>query len=262
MTLTLNRTLTQVRDSAVAHLGTLGIPNAWWPSLYDRPWDENNDCIKFVLYTMGVCTREQQDNHFTSIAGFLAWSGWNTVSPDEIRPGDIALWNFDGGATFEHAELTYAVPVAKITTVSANTTPYPGAPFTEKTRGVYKKTRTVTSELRAGIRPPYVSPATTSAARKRARVTGTWLNKHLPAGCQPSAVGDIGKQAGDGITDPAPIYWGNVQTWGSQHDQHGNPVPRGRAVYGPTFDIDRIPGNRSRAVESIIHGLATKKLGR
>jgi hypothetical protein len=244
--MTLKYTLTQTRDRAVAALGTLGVPNDWWPSDYGRSWDENNDCIKAVLFWMGECTRSQQDTHFISIAGFRGWAGWNEYDSADIRPGDIALWNWSGGDIPEHAELVYSIDHVsqKITTISANTSPAPGVDMTAKNRGVYKKTRNITPSLLAGIRPPY-KPATatiTSASRARARLIGTYLNQHLPAGCSPSAVGDIGAKPGDGITDPAPIYWRNVQTWG-----------RANGEYGTTFKIDGIPGARSRAVEAILY---------
>ena len=250
--MTLKYTLEQVRDREVAALGTLGVPNAWWPSTYDRPWDWNNDCIKFQLFSMGVATRRQQDNHFISIAGFRGWAGWKEVTVADLRPGDIAAEVWEGGDEPDHVEFVYSIDHAggKITTLSANTSPTPGVPMTEKNRGVYKKTRNLSTHFLFGIRPPYLDATATVTPSRRAqvRLTATWLNKTLPDTYQGqtihrSAAGDIGKTAGDGL--PGPLYWLEVQTWGRLNDE-----------YGPRFQVDGIPGARTRQVEAVIYGKA------
>jgi hypothetical protein len=147
-------------------IGTLGIPNDWWPTTGD--WDEKNDCIKFVLTMLGVCSRKQQDTHFISIAGFRGLGGLERIAPPTSGPATSRSGTGPAADTIEHAELVYSIDHAsqKITTISANTSPAPGVAMTAKNRGVYKKTRDITPSLLAGIRPPY-KPATatiTSAA--------------------------------------------------------------------------------------------------
>lgn len=263
--MTLPYTLAQARTRAENALGTKGIPNDWWPDA-SLPWDEENDCLKGVLYWLGFATRKQQDLAHTSISNFRAHYGWEEVTGGDIRAGDVALFNFDGGRSYEHAGLIYSIdhPSGMVTTIEANTSPAPGVPITAKNRGVYRKTRPIRDGLVAAFRPAYKSGAavTTSSAKIRARRIGTWLNRpaHLPAGCHVSAVGDYvaaGRQIiGDGVTDPAPIYWRNVQTWGSQHDADGKPVARNHAIYGPTFLLDGIPAARSRYVETVLDRLS------
>lgn len=261
--MTLPYTLAQARTRAEDALGTKGVPNPWWPDA-SLDWDEENDCLKAILYWLGFASRKQQDLAHTSISNFKAHYGWDEVTGTDIRAGDVALWNFDGGSTYEHAELVYSIDHARgvITTISANTSPAPGVEITKANRGVYKKTREITASLRAAFRPPYKSGAavTTSSAKTRARRIGTWLNHHLPHGCRPSWVGDHVEGghtvAGDGITDPAPIYWLNVQTWGSEHDATGKTVARNHSIYGPTFEKDGVPGPRTRYVETVLDKLS------
>jgi len=236
--LTLPYTLTQTRDRAVAAIGTLGVPNAWWP-LSDP---DTNDCIAAVLYWMGERSRKQLDNHFISIAGFRAWAGWNEVAASDIRPGDIALENWADPHTREvqHAELVYSVVGTQITTISANTSPAPGVDMTVKNRGVAKKTRTTGPWLIAAIRPPYknTAAATTSTQRAEARLVAAYVNRWRDIDKLPRTATQE-----DGI--PGPIYWTLVQTWGRAHGE-----------YGPTYVIDGIPGPRTYAVEKIIYAKA------
>jgi hypothetical protein len=243
MTSTLKHTLDQVRDLQVSYIDThrvIGKSSEWWP--FEFKLDANgdpttNDCLGFQLWTMGFRTRAQTDLKFTSIRAFRETFGWNTVSVADIRPGDMPLWNFNGGKSAEHVEFCYSIkPGSVITTTSANTGPEPGV---LKPLGVYKKARPISGSLLGAIRPTYRNPVavTTSASRARVRLIATYLNKHV-------AGPDTGA-AKDGV--PGPIYWYLVQTWGRAHGQ-----------YGPTFEIDGIPGPRSRAVEAKVYLLAKK----
>jgi hypothetical protein len=229
---TLKYTLDQVRERQVALIGTTGLPNAWWPL------PAGNDCLAFQLTQLGIRRRSDLVPHFISIAAFRAWSGWDEVARSDIRPGDIALENWSGGHDPEHAEFVYSIDHARgvVSTISANTGPHPGTP---NPRGVWRKTRPIGEWLLTGIRPPYRNPASTATTHDRAKVrlTAGYLNKVLPPGTPRTAAED------DGIRGP--VYWMAVQTWGRLHDQ-----------YGPNYQIDGIPGPRSRTVEAVVYAKA------
>ncbi len=250
----LKYTATQSRERAQSLLNVVGIPNQWWP------YDYGYDCIAFVLFCLGVRTRTQTELKYISITEFVSEAlkvpGWTRVTADEIRPGDIAIETWP--VTGLHSELVYARVGNSLTTDAADTGPAPGV---SSPRGSWHKTRTIDSWLLYGVRPPYKSGATavTPSQRTQARITCTWLNHHLPAGCIPSGVGDIGSNPGDGITDPAPIYWHNVQTWCSQHDANGHTVERENSLYPEGFIIDGIPGPQTYKGEKVIAALAKKQ---
>lgn len=244
MTLTLKYTLAQVRDRQIALVGTVGIPNKWWPLDYGA------DCLAFQLYSLGVRSRSQMELKYIKISEFLETTTWDRIDVADIRSGDLVFQNWDGNKDPDHVEMTYSiVPRKKITTTSANTGPAPGVP---DPRGAWKKTRDIGPWLEFGVRPPYRNGATTATAKQRseARLAGTWLNQQpelRAAGVPETGVGDR-KTAdgrtdpGDGITSPAPRYWLAVQTWGNLHGHYPS----------PPYEIDSIPGTQSRKVEAII----------
>lgn len=258
---TLSLTAEQVREAQLSHVGTVGRPNAWWA------WDAStSDCLGFQTFTMGLRkSRKDETLALISCASFLAHTSWEKVPVSGLRPGDLVFQNWDAdildksghyGTDPEHVGSLYApIKNGLVTTLEANTGPAPGV---TRPNGMYKKTRPLGNDgwLLFGVRPLFAHPAATatSATIKRARRIGTWLNRHLPHGCAPTACGDIDRKAGDGI--PGPQYWYDVQMWGRGHDANGKPTTTHPVYPHPQYDDDGIPGPRSKYVESILDRLS------
>lgn len=253
---TLPRTLDDVRSRLVAELGTIGIPNAHWPLT------TGEDCLGFLTWAAGIRERDDLTSALIRISAFRASAGWREVGPAEVRPGDWALWNWDGNPDPDHATFVYSADRAhdELTTVEANTGPRPGVP---DPRGVYRKTRPLSSpELWGALRPIYAQPVVTSSEVRQVRAAGTYLNRAMPGTLRDEVTGrllvlhrteagDIGSAKGDGKRGP--LYRLLVQAWGATHDEHGRKVAhRAQAVYGPTYKLDGIFGRRSDYVEAVL----------
>lgn len=242
----LTATLEQVRDRLVEQIGVRGLPTVWW-SLSDL---KTNDCLGFVLWGLGVRKRDDFWNPLVSIGAFRSVAGWHEVDAGEVRPGDLALWDWERDDDVDHIEFCYSIDrhAATITTISANTGPRVGDDIVAhpELRGVAKKTRPIDGRLRGGIRPPYRPPAATATAKDRTavRLEASWLNRHVAhtfdgRTVRRTAAGTIVGvlPTGDGIRGP--LFWILVQVWGRVH-----------GLYGNAFRIDGIPGPQSRRVEA------------
>lgn len=264
--MTLSVTSAQMRTRALSYVGTEFSerhPSPWWASTDP----ESSDCLAFLTWCAGLRTKaDDYTLKYISIHQLLLSESWTRIPASEVRAGDWLVENWSGGTAPEHIEFCYSVAGTSRVVIAANTGPEPGRPHP---RGVWKKTRPNADGkwLLFGLRPPYAPGATTatSGARARARRIATWLNDphRLPEGCVPSSVGDIWKnghtEPGDGITDPAPVYWTNVQTWGSLHDKNGKAVEdtSPHSIYRqPFFEKDGIPGHQSEYVEEILDHLS------
>jgi hypothetical protein len=255
----LELTLPQARARMMAELGVVGIPNAHWPL------STGNDCLAFVLYGLGVRRRDQGfapgENPLISISAFRASAGWHEVGPAEVRAGDLALWGWDGHEPADHIEFTYSRDLAagEITTVSANTGPRPGVDIEREhpeLRGIYRKTRAVSSSLLGGIRPPYAQPVPTSSDLANVRAAATYLNRVMPPTFHDEVTGRTltlhRSGAGDGSGNGkrgdgkrGPFYRLMVQCWGRQH-----------ALYGRSFRLDSVFGPQSERVEDHLFAVA------
>lgn len=249
--LILPRTLTQARDAATAQLGVKGIPNADWP------WTTGNDCLKFVLVSLGLVKREEMRNQFTSIGAFLAYTAWPRVKASEVRAGDIVLQQWDDVPDPDHVGLCYSRIGDKVRTIEANTSPKPGVPLTPANRGIYDKTRPAGSWLMGGIRPQYKSESAiaTKSSRDEVRLLLGWLHTQLPASVPRSKAGPhAGNGAGDGVMGPT--AWLEVQEWGDlpgvdlypspPYIKDGIPAGRSRFVYGEALKRAKAAARKSR----------------
>lgn len=245
--MTLRYTLDQVRDREVGMIGTIGPTDdrdtPWW-GLADPT---TNDCLGFQLERLGIRGKRNYAEHLVRISVFRKWTDWDEVPTHALRPGDLALENWDSAPDADHIEWIYSIDHAagKVTTISANTGPAPGV---KQPRGVWKKTRDIGPWLIGGVRPPYKPAASALSTKRRAdiRLVGSYLNeaKELrDAGVPQTGAGDIksGPRVvpGDGIDGP--LYWWGVQMWGRVHGK-----------YGTEYLIDKIPGPRTRQVEAMI----------
>jgi hypothetical protein len=232
----LPRTLDDVRRRLMAELGTVGIPNLHWPL------STGEDCLGFLTWASGIRQRDDLTTALISIRAFRASAGWHEVGPREVRPGDWALWDWDGDGEPDHATFGYSVDRLhnEITTVEANTSPRPGVPLTTANRGVYRKTRPLSSpELWGALRPAYLTLPTTTADQRAVRdeATGRTITLHR------TDAGDHGSVKGDGKRGP--LYRLLVQAWGRQH-----------GLYGKTYRLDGIFGPRSEVVEDHLAPIA------
>ena len=237
---TVKLTPTQVRDKEVAHLGTKGLPAAWWTL------PAGTDCIGFQMWVLGLRAANDYEPHWISISAFRAWAKWVEVPPVSIKAGDLVLeeWpdlDADGHekpmtGVPGHMEYCYSVDhdakPPRITTISANTGPKPGVPTP---RGTWKKTRDLDHHFLKGIRIPYADEKPSSSRKDEVRAVAKYLNAlHL---------GKESAAANDGIEGE--IYWWEVQTWG-----------RKNGAYPKSCIIDGIPGKYTRAVETVVYKLA------
>jgi hypothetical protein len=228
---TLKYTLDQVRERELAHVGTVGTPNDWWPL------DYGNGCLKFQMFCLGVASRHDMELRHISIGSFLDTrdkSVWQYVPAEDIRPGDLAFQNWVGDRDPDHVEMTYSKVGNKLTTTGANTGPAAGV---TDPRGAWKKTREIGSWLAFGVRPPYKPVASTVSTARRAqvRLNAAFVNKALGGADTPAAK--------DGI--PGPLYWTLVQTWGRAH-----------GLYPARYVIDGVPGPQTYKVEAAVHAKA------
>jgi hypothetical protein len=246
---TLPRTLTQARDAAVGQLGVKGIPNADWP------WPAGNDCLKFVLVSLGLVGRLEMHNEYTSIGAFLAFTPWPRVKASEVRAGDIVLQQWDDVPDPDHVGLCYSRIGTAVRTIEANTSPKVGMPLTAENRGIYDKTRTAGSWLMGGIRPAYKPEAAvaTKSSRDEVRLVLAWLNTQLPKHITRSAAGPAaGNGSGDGVMGP--VAWLEVQEWGDLVGLYDSPpylkdgIPAGRSkfVYGEALKRAKSAARKSR----------------
>lgn len=226
--MTLKYTLDQVRDNQLSYVGTVGVPNAWWPINY------GNGCMKFQLFTLGVASRKDMELRHISIGAFLDTTTWERIPAGQVRPGDLAFQNWEGNSAPDHVEMTYSRVGGVLTTTGANTGPAPGV---LDPRGAWKKARPVGSWLVFGIRPPYrdVAATVTPTRRAQVRLIAGYLNRSLG--------GRDTEAASDGI--PGPLYWTLVQTWGRAH-----------GLYPGKYVIDGVQGPQTRKVESAIYAKA------
>jgi hypothetical protein len=166
-----------------------------------------------------------------------------------MEAGDLACWNFSGtGGLPEHIGYVYSIDHAgkTVTTIEANTSPAPGIGITPQNRGVWKKTRPISSSLLFGIRPEYrpTADATSKQDKAAVRFMAAFLNDD-------HRLDDLPRTAAENDGIRGPVYWRRVQTWG-----------RYEHLYGPTYKIDGVPGPRSRAVESTVYVRARAALAR
>lgn len=230
----LKYTLDQVLDRELAYVGTVGIPNAWWPLTY------GNGCIKFQLFNLGVATRRDMELRHISINEFLDnrdKSAWQYVPAAEVRPGDLAFQNWVGDKDPDHVEMTYSRVGNTLTTIGANTGPAAGV---LSPRGAWKKSRPIESWLAFGVRPPYkpITAAATASRRTQVRLIATYLDAHTD--------GPDLAASHDGFEGPA--YWTRVQKLGRAH-----------GLYDTRYVIDGVPGTQTRKVEAKVLALAKKK---
>lgn len=250
---TLSRTLEQVRAIELGELGDLGLPNTAWP------FEEGEDCLAFQTWALGIREPRDRTTALIRISAFRAAVGWPEVGPEQVRAGDLPLWDWDGDGIPDHIEFAYSVdhPGGEITTLSANTGPKPGTP---QPRGIYRKTREIGPSLFGGIRPPYAKPATTSTELAEVRRAATYLNRVMPEVFHDPLTGKavrlIRTGAGDGSGNGrkgdgkrGPLYRLMVQAWGRQH-----------GIYGRGFLLDGIFGPQSDRVEDRL--FAASKLAR
>lgn len=247
----LPRTLADVRARIAAELGVVGIPNAHWPL------STGEDCLGMLTWAAGIRDRGDLTTALISIRAFRASSGWHEIrEASQIRPGDWALWDWDGDDVPDHATFVYSVDRAhdEITTDEANTSPRPGVELTEANRGTYRKTRDLSSKhLWGALRPTYRPVTTTTAEQRQVRAAAAYLNRTMPGTWRDTVTGRLLVLHRSGAADDGkrgPLYRLLVQVWGATHDATGRKVDsRSRAIYGPTYKPDGIFGRRSDYVE-------------
>lgn len=254
---TLSRTLEQVRAIELAELGFLGIPAPHWPL------KTGNDCLGFQTWALGIREPGDFTTALISIRAFRASVGWPEVGPEEIRAGDLPLWDWDGDREPDHIEFCYSIdhPQRAITTVSANTGPKPGVDIDvhPELRGVYRKTRSFSGSLYGAIRPPYAHPALTSSDLATVRRNATYLNRVMPATFHDphtgrtlqlhrSGAGDGSGNGKKGDGKRGPFYRLMVQVWGRLHPP----------LYPHPLLLDAIFGPHSERVEARLTAVAKR----
>lgn len=237
--MTLKYTLDEARQRETAHIGTKGVPAAWWGY-----GPETNDCLGYQLWILGLRSRNDYAPHYISISAFRTWAGWDEVAIKDVQAGDLVCEEWpDKDKPFTgipgHIEYVYSAAEDHITIISANTGPTLGHP---RPRGVWKKVRDRDEHLLFAIRPPYRDDSPSRGRKAEVRTVAGYVNRDnvLTTDGIPKTYAET-----DGIEGP--IYWRRVQQWGRDH-----------GLYGPTYIIDGIPGPRTRVVEAAIYAAAKK----
>lgn len=247
--MSLKSTLPEVRERELAHVGTVGRPNPWWPG-----GPTTSDCVGFQTVQLGLRTGHEslawldEHRHMISIAAFRAYYQFPEVPPEAIQPGDLVISNWTGGTVHvegkdvleaEHMEWAYSRDrtANSVVIIGANTGPKAGTPTPN---GCWRKPRPLDDHILFGIRPPYAEEKPSSGRKHEVRVVAAFVNEQVPPPLPRTT------SVKDGIEGPN--YWHLVQTWG-----------RIRGYYPASCLIDGIPGKWSRLVEAAAYKAATTK---
>lgn len=247
----LKYTLPQTRTRELAHVGTEGRPNAWWPGGM-----LTNDCVGYQTERLGLRTGHETlaqlslpaNRHLISIAAFRAHYQFHEVPAQQIKPGMLVISNWsgtkiDGHLEAEHMEWAYSVNRAagSLVIVGANTGKHNGNPIPN---GVWKKTRPLDEHILFGIDLPYPDPKPSASRRHVVQVVAAFVNKEVPPGLPRTTAAGPGPDTGlEGHN-----YRVLVQTWGRQVGYYPHP-----------FVIDGIFGDQSELVEKAAYKAATAK---
>lgn len=250
----LKYTLPQTRTRELAHVRTVGRPNAWWPGGM-----LTNDCVGYQTERLGLRTGHETlaqlslpaNRHFISIAAFRAHYQFPEVPPEQIKPGMLVISNWtgtkiNGHLEAEHMEWDYSMnwPGRSLVIVGANTGPTPGHPTPN---GVWKKTRPLDGHILFGIELPYPELKPSRARMHEVAVVAAFVNKEVPPGLpRTTAAPGVGRDADTGLEGHN--YRVLVQTWGRQVGYYPHP-----------FEIDGIFGDQSELVEKAAYKAATAK---
>lgn len=247
----LKYTLPQTRTRELAHVKTIGRPNAWWPG-----GPLTNDCVGYQTERLGLRTGHEtlaqlslpSNRHLISIAAFRAHYQFPEVPPEKIQPGMLVISNWtgeklDGHLEAEHMEWAYSVnrPARSLVIVGANTGPHAGV---ATPNGVWKKERELDGHILFGIDVPYPDPKPSKARMHVVQVVAEFVNKAVPKGLPRTTAAGPGPDTGlEGHN-----YRVLVQTWGRQVGYYPKP-----------FVIDGIFGDQSELVEAAAYKAATAK---